>query len=181
VPVRQLSLGQRMRCELIAAFLHQPELLFLDEPTIGLDAVSKLKVRRFIRKRNKETGITVLLTTHDMDDVEAVCSRVLLIGDGRVLMDGSVANLREEAGTARLLRAQLTRVPQQLLLPEGASLLSREELTVTCAFDAALAKPEAVISAFAPYGIQDISIQPPPIEEAVAHLYQRLHLEEGKR
>src|SRR4051794_21587429 len=88
VPVRQLSLGQRMRCDLAAALLHAPEILFLDEPTIGLDAVSKLAVRRFIQQLNQERGVTVILTTHDMDDIESLCSRVLLIADGRLLSDG---------------------------------------------------------------------------------------------
>ena len=88
MPVRQLSLGQRMRCDLAAALIHSPALLYLDEPTIGLDAVSKLAVRDFIRRLNRERGVTVILTTHDMDDIEALCERVLLIGEGRILFDG---------------------------------------------------------------------------------------------
>ena len=83
-PVRQLSLGQKMRCELAASLLHSPKILFLDEPTIGLDAVSKLAVRKFIKQINKEKGVTVLLTTHDMDDIEELCSRVMLIGKGKL-------------------------------------------------------------------------------------------------
>ncbi|MEO1273175.1 MAG: ATP-binding cassette domain-containing protein, partial [Myxococcota bacterium] len=88
VPVRQLSLGQRMRCDLAAALLHGPSLLFLDEPTIGLDAVSKLAVRAFIRELNREHQVTVILTTHDMDDIEALCDRVMVIAGGRILCDG---------------------------------------------------------------------------------------------
>lgn len=88
-PTRQLSLGQRMRCEIAASLLHQPKILFLDEPTIGLDAVSKLAVRDFIRRQNKLHGTTVLLTTHDMQDIEALASRILLIGHGHILMDGT--------------------------------------------------------------------------------------------
>lgn len=97
-PVRTLSLGQRMRCEIAAALLHSPELLFLDEPTIGLDAVSKLKVREFILEENRERGVTVILTTHDMQDIDALCERVLLIGKGRLLLDGSIEELRSMAG-----------------------------------------------------------------------------------
>ncbi len=97
-PARMLSLGQRMRCEIAAALLHGPEVLFLDEPTIGLDAVSKLKVRSFILEQNRLCGTTVLLTTHDMQDIDALCSRVLLIGKGRLLLDGDTALIRSTAG-----------------------------------------------------------------------------------
>ena len=97
-PARMLSLGQRMRCEIAAALLHGPQVLFLDEPTIGLDAVSKLKVRAFILEQNRLCGTTVILTTHDMQDVDALCRRVLLIGKGRLLLDGDTAKIREMAG-----------------------------------------------------------------------------------
>ena len=97
-PVRLLSLGQRMRCEIAASLLHSPDILFLDEPTIGLDAVSKLKVREFIRNENRERKITVILTTHDMQDIDALCHRVLLIGKGQLLLDGSIGEIRAMAG-----------------------------------------------------------------------------------
>ena len=93
-PTRQLSLGQRMRCEIAASLLHNPGILFLDEPTIGLDAVSKLAVRDFVKKRNRDHGTTVILTTHDMQDIEALASRILLIGKGRILMDGGLEEIR---------------------------------------------------------------------------------------
>lgn len=93
-PARQLSLGQRMRCEIAASLLHGPKILFLDEPTIGLDAVSKLAVREFILRQNQEHGTTVILTTHDMQDIEALTSRIILIGKGKVLMDGGLDRLR---------------------------------------------------------------------------------------
>lgn len=92
-PARQLSLGQRMRCEIAASLLHRPKLLFLDEPTIGLDAVSKLAVRKFIRQINQERRTTVILTTHDMQDIEALASRVILIGKGHILLDGSFQDI----------------------------------------------------------------------------------------
>ena len=94
-PTRQLSLGQRMRCELAASLLHNPKILFLDEPTIGLDAVSKLAVRDFIRKRNQLHGTTVLLTTHDMQDIEALSDRIILIGKGEILMDGTLDDIKK--------------------------------------------------------------------------------------
>ncbi len=94
-PTRQLSLGQRMRCEIAASLLHSPKLLFLDEPTIGLDAVSKLAVRDFIRRLNKEHHTTVLLTTHDMQDIEAITDRVILIGKGKILLDGTLEDMKQ--------------------------------------------------------------------------------------
>lgn len=97
-PTRQLSLGQRMRCEIAASLLHAPKLLFLDEPTIGLDAVSKLAVRDFVQRLNKEHGTTVILTTHDMQDLSALAKRIILIGKGRVLMDGTLEDIRVAGG-----------------------------------------------------------------------------------
>ncbi|MBQ1256883.1 MAG: ABC transporter ATP-binding protein [Clostridia bacterium] len=94
-PTRQLSLGQRMRCEIAASLLHEPRILFLDEPTIGLDAVSKIAIREFIREINREKGTTVILTTHDMQDVEALSDRILLIGNGRILMDGTFEDVKK--------------------------------------------------------------------------------------
>lgn len=107
-PARQLSLGQRMRCEIAAALLHRPKLLFLDEPTIGLDAVSKLAVRHFIQEENQLHHTTVLLTTHDMQDIEALASRIILIGKGKVLMDGTFDDLRALDDTGELSLDELT-------------------------------------------------------------------------
>ncbi|WP_420992412.1 ABC transporter ATP-binding protein [Cupriavidus sp. 30B13] len=106
-PVRQLSLGQRMRAEIAAALLHEPDILFLDEPTIGLDAPSKLAVRDFVRRANQERGTTVLLTTHDMHDIEALARRVIVIGHGRVLADCPVDALRAQVVAARRLDEDL--------------------------------------------------------------------------
>lgn len=99
-PTRQLSLGQRMRCEIAASLLHAPRLLFLDEPTIGLDAVSKLAVREFVKRLNREHGTTVILTTHDMQDLSALANRVILIGRGRIVMDGTLEDIKTAGGEA---------------------------------------------------------------------------------
>ena len=108
-PARQLSLGQRMRCEIAASLLHRPRILFLDEPTIGLDAVSKLAVREFILKQNKIFGTTVILTTHDMQDIEALASRIILIGKGRILLDGTLDNNKKGHGDIDRTIAELYR------------------------------------------------------------------------
>lgn len=108
-PARQLSLGQRMRCELAASLLHSPKILFLDEPTIGLDAVSKLAVRDFIRKVNETQGTTVILTTHDMQDIEALASRIILIGKGKILLDGSLEDIQRGGENMDETIAQLYR------------------------------------------------------------------------
>ena len=101
-PTRQLSLGQRMRCELAASLLHSPKILFLDEPTIALDAVSKIAVRGFIKKINKEKNTTIILTTHDMQDIEAITDRILLIGKGEILLDGSFSDLNLKRGNKNI-------------------------------------------------------------------------------
>lgn len=106
-PARQLSLGQRMRCEIAASLLHSPGILFLDEPTIGLDAVSKLAVRDFVKKLNREHGTTVILTTHDMQDIEALASRIILIGKGRILMDGTLEDIKRGDASMDETLAQL--------------------------------------------------------------------------
>lgn len=108
-PTRQLSLGQRMRCEIAASLLHSPEILFLDEPTIGLDAVSKLAVREFILRLNETHKTTVILTTHDMQDIEALTKRIILVGKGRILLDGSLADIKEGNANIDETVAQLYR------------------------------------------------------------------------
>src|SRR5689334_7518276 len=124
-PVRQLSLGQRMRGDLAAALLHDPELLYLDEPTIGLDVVAKARIREFLLTINAERGVTVLLTTHDMDDVETLCPRMVIVDHGRKLYDGSVASIRARFGGERTLVAELDAAAASALprVPDGTPLV----------------------------------------------------------
>ncbi len=120
VPVRQLSLGWRMRCELAASLLHRPDILFLDEPTIGLDAVSKLAVREFLRRLNESRKVTIILTTHDMDDIEALCSRIIVIGAGEIMFDGTVEMLRRRIRNERKLTIDLQTAQYPIsIFPEG--------------------------------------------------------------
>ena len=171
VPVRQLSLGQRMRCDLAAALLHDPALLFLDEPTIGLDAVSKLAVRDFVMRLNRERGTTVILTTHDMDDVEALCSRVMVIGRGRILMDGTVAALRSRVSPERRLVVDLENGCDSIGERE-ARVVRREGRRWHLGYDPARTSTAELISRIAAnHGVRDLFVEDPPIEEIVAELY----------
>ncbi len=175
VPVRQLSLGQRMRCDLAAALLHAPPLIFLDEPTIGLDAVSKLAVRDFIKKLNRERGVTVILTTHDMDDIEALCTRIILIGQGQILSDGTLEDLRRRVSRERWLIVDLVDVNEPVGDPD-AVVIRREEHRVTLGFDPECVSSAALISRItARHAVRDLFVQNPPIEEIIARLYGETH------
>ncbi|WP_395139487.1 ATP-binding cassette domain-containing protein [Armatimonas sp.] len=169
-PVRQLSLGQRMRCELAASLLHRPEILFLDEPTIGLDAISKLAVREFIGRLAHEHGVTVLLTTHDMDDIEALCSRVLVIGNGKILLDGPLEALRQQVTKERWLVIETPK--PDALTSLNLDILRTEGERVTLRFDpekTPVAELIAQLSQSIP--IRDLFVQNPPIEEIIARFY----------
>ncbi len=174
-PVRELSLGQRMRCDIAAALLHAPPLLFLDEPTIGLDVAVKLRIREFILTLNAELGTTVILTTHDLSDVEAVCQRVLLIDQGRLLLDGSVEQLKSRLGGQRRLLIDLPApAPASLTdgLPAEADWLSPVRLALS--FSAEQTSAAALIRAvLARTDVVDLSIEEPSIDEVVARLYER--------
>ena len=171
-PVRQLSLGQRMRCDLAAALLHRPRLLFLDEPTIGLDAPAKLAVRSFIRTLNRERGVTVILTTHDMDDMEALCRRVLLINHGRILSDGPIDRLRAIVGSERLLIVDLEDENAEIR-GDDVRQVSRDGGRVTLAFDPARVSSASLIARIAAeHAIRDLFVENRPIDEVIAELYE---------
>lgn len=175
-PVRQLSLGQKMRCELAASLLHSPKVLFLDEPTIGLDAVSKLAVRDFIKKVNKERGVTVILTTHDMDDIETLCNRVIVIGKGQVLSDGSLTSLRNSVSKDRRLIIDIEDGDNGINI-EGATLVKKDKNRLTIDFDPHIISPAELITTLSTtYNIKDILIENPPIEEIIAKLYGDLNI-----
>jgi ABC-2 type transport system ATP-binding protein len=170
-PVRQLSLGQRMRCDLAASLIHQPDILFLDEPTIGLDAVSKLSLRNFVKRQNHERGTTVLLTTHDMDDIEALCDRLMLINHGTLLMDGKVQDLRS---SARRIVVDFEQIPDLKPAHAALRLYPQAPLTERVEFEVATGIPDFVSSVTADYPVRDLTVEHQPIEEIVADLYRRL-------
>lgn len=169
-PVRQLSLGQRMRGDLAAALVHDPELLVLDEPTIGLDVVSKATVRGFLTRLNAERGTTILLTTHDLGDVERLCRRVMVIDHGRLTYDGSLERLREAIDADRLLIVDLSHAAPPVEV-DGARVVRtdgpRQWLAIPCGVNAA-----AVVAAVADrYEVEDISLREPDIEDVITRLY----------
>jgi ABC-2 type transport system ATP-binding protein len=171
VPVRQLSLGQRMRCDLAASLLHRPRLLYLDEPTIGLDAVSKLAVRDFVRSMNRERQLTVILTTHDMDDIEALCNRVMVINEGRILSDGTLEDLRKTVTTERWLTVDLLDETTNIADPD-AQVIGRDGARVTLRFDPERTPAATLISRItAQYAVRDLFVENPPIEQIIARIY----------
>jgi len=182
-PVRQLSLGQRMRCEIAASLLHSPRILFLDEPTIGLDAVSKITVRQFIKNINKEKKVTVILTTHDMNDIEALAERILLIGRGQILYDGDLAGLRNRFGTNKTITVEFMENDnvnnniqdniQKILETGGISLLSKTPGRATFYIDTKQINVSKVISKLSEkLEILDVTVENPPIEEIIVELYK---------
>jgi ABC-2 type transport system ATP-binding protein len=184
-PVRQLSLGQRMRGDLAAALLHDPELLYLDEPTIGLDVVAKARIREFLLTLNAEQGVTVLLTTHDMDDVETLCPRMVIIDHGRKLYDGTVVNIRERFGGERTLiavmdPAELAVLPRDVRghpllgnLPNGVRLTRTDGPRLWLSFSRdALPAHELVSWLGVRYRLHDVTFQEPEIEDVIRRIYE---------
>lgn len=170
-PVRQLSLGQRMRCEIAAAMLHRPSILFLDEPTIGLDAPSKLAVREFVKTLNRERGVTVILTTHDMHDIEALAERVIVIGNGVILADTSFDSLRAQVLTDRRLFVDFAGEAPALAIP-GVEICHREGNSLELSFDPrAVPAPELIGRLSAEHELLDFHVEQPQIEEVIARFY----------
>jgi len=170
-PVRQLSLGQRMRGELTAAMLHDPEILFLDEPTIGLDVVAKARVREFLAEMNRERGVTVLLTTHDLADIERLCSRLLIIDHGRVIYDGTIERLIQRYGEERTLVVDLEE-PAPPLEIEGARVVRVDGPRQWLRFrrdDVTAAQLTAAVASQAP--LVDLAVEEPDIEDVVRRIY----------
>ncbi|MEU6479008.1 ATP-binding cassette domain-containing protein [Streptomyces sp. NPDC047017] len=170
VPVRQLSLGQRMRGDIAAALLHDPEVLYLDEPTIGLDVVSKAKVRGFLRDLNTERGTTVLLTTHDLQDIEQLCSRVMVIDHGRLMYDGPLAGLHGVGESERTLVVDLEHELPPIEVP-SARVVRVEGPRQWLAFPAGRSAAPLVARIAQEYPLVDLSVREPDIEAVIAKMY----------
>jgi len=177
-PVRKLSLGQRMRCELVASLLHNPSILFLDEPTIGLDIMVKTEIREFLQKINRENGTTILLTTHDLQDIEALCSRVVMLDDGRIIYDGGLDELKSRWSKGREIHFQFGTQPQlEALQPLTADLTgvswSIHEMTATMWLPHAINVSDALARVVGGGAdIRDIKIVETNTDEIVREIYQ---------
>jgi ABC-2 type transport system ATP-binding protein len=172
IPVRQLSLGQRMRGDIAAALLHDPEILYLDEPTIGLDVVSKGRLREFLRQVNAERQVTLLLTTHDLQDIEQLCSRVMVIDHGSLVYDGSLVGLHNGASATRTLVVDLVDETGRIDVP-GATVAWVEGPRQWLSFPADASAAPIVAAVAAAYDVADLSILEPAIEDVIRELYLR--------
>ena len=171
-PVRQLSLGQRMRGDIAAALLHDPEILYLDEPTIGLDVVSKGRLREFLRRINQERQTTLLLTTHDLQDIEQLCNRVMVIDHGSLVYDGSLPGLHAHGGSTRTLVVDLVDEAAPIDVP-GATVARVEGPRQWLSFPADASAAPVVAAVAASYDVADLSINEPDIEDVIREIYSR--------
>ena len=176
-PVRQMSLGEKMRCELAAAFLHNPRVVFLDEPTIGLDVAVKSRIREFIKEMNRQRGTTVILTTHDMQDIEEICTRVIMIDSGQILYDGDLPSVKQRFGYQRSIQFEIADA-SNFQLPSflHPSVLADmdDDGRIQVVFDARETNAAEIIQAImASHTVQDLTIREPSIESIVKQIYER--------
>ncbi len=171
--VRQLSLGQRMRAEIVMSLLHDPKILFLDEPTIGLDVVAKDAVRRFLAEINRQRGVTIILTTHDLQDIESICPRLVMVDHARLIFDGELRSLRAALGSSRRLTLEFASDPGQLHLTT-ASLISDEGSRKTYLIEREDVSLVRILSEIgSDRGLKDVALHEPDIEEVIRTFYQR--------
>ena len=178
-PVRSLSLGQRMRADICAALLHDPAILFLDEPTIGLDVVAKERIRQFITHVNRDRGTTIILTTHDLSDVEKLCQRVMIIDQGKLLFDGQLSTLNERFGGKRELVLDLAEDVETIAV-DGAQVVDRKGTRVTYRFERSVITASELIGRLSEhYPIRDLSVREPQIEDTIRRIYEERLLASG--
>jgi ABC-2 type transport system ATP-binding protein len=172
-PVRKLSLGQRMRAEIAASLLHEPKVLFLDEPTIGLDVVARQELRDLIREWNRDNGVTVFLTSHDAGDIEGVAKRAIVINHGRVVLDDSVASMRRRYLGSKVLKVRFHARPTPIDLA-GVTLVKAAEYALKLEVDTRVVPIERVMTEVLRAGpVADIAVEDPPLDEVIAHIYSR--------
>ncbi len=172
-PVRKLSLGQRMRCEVAASLLHRPKLLLLDEPSIGLDVVAKGRIRDAIREMARLENVGVLLTSHDAGDLEALCKRVIIINHGQIVYEDKVSNLKRRFLTSKLVEVRYAEQVSKSFRVEGADVLKIGTYGVKLRFDTRATPVEKVLAHLTEAGsVADITISDPPLEEVIANIYQ---------
>jgi ABC-2 type transport system ATP-binding protein len=177
-PVRRLSLGERMRCEIAAALLHGPEVVFLDEPTIGLDVIARQRIRELIRELNREEGTTVFLTSHDAGDVEQVCRRAIVVNHGRIVCDASIAQLKRDFLRTRVVQLTFAE-PTPGVEVAGAIVRQTDPHRATLEVDLDRTPIEGVIAAVvARYPVEDIAVAEPPMEQIIASMYGQRRVEE---
>lgn len=171
-PVRKLSLGQRIRCEIAASLLHGPEILFLDEPSIGLDVVVKQRIRDLIGRINEEEGVTIFLTSHDAGDIEKICRRAMVINHGTIVWDGTVKEMKYSLLNKRVVDVKMDG-PAQIEM-DGVTILKRKAYSLKIEVDLGVASTEDVIARLMHQSaIQDITITSTPMEEVISHIYGR--------
>jgi ABC-2 type transport system ATP-binding protein len=171
-PVRELSLGERMKMELIAALLHQPRLLLLDEPTIGLDVVAQVTIQKCLREYNTVRGVTILLTSHYMRDVEALCKRVLVITHGKLVYDGSLAGIAERFGNEKLVKLQFEGSDAPAELGEFGEVTNREGPVVDLKVERHRVA-EVLAAILDRYTVADVSIHDPPLDQTIAKVFEQ--------
>ena len=176
IPTRQLSLGQRMRCEIASALLHNPKILFLDEPTIGLDAVSKLSLRKCIKQINEKTNVTIILTTHDMQDIEALTERIILIGKGKILYDGSLDEIKNKYNKNRKMNIKFKYTEQKIDLPNAKILDQTEESASIILKHNDESIPDILNKLTSQVEVVDMNIEEMSTDDIIAKLYNELKI-----
>ncbi|MBW3015502.1 ATP-binding cassette domain-containing protein [Candidatus Woesearchaeota archaeon] len=172
-PVRKLSLGQRMRAELVASLLHKPEILFLDEPTIGLDIVAKKNLRNIIKKLNEEEGLTIILTSHDMEDIEKICKKLVVINRGRLIYKGKLSEVKRRFMGEKLLRIRFEEKLVKKFKHRGLQVLKQGEFGVKAKVDTTKYPIKKVLrELMEKYNIEDILVADPPIEEIIENIFK---------
>lgn len=172
-PVRKLSLGQRMRCELVASLLHNPEVIFLDEPTIGLDIIAKKKIRMHLKKLNEEEGTTIILTSHDLEDIERICKRVVIINKGQIVLDGEMEKIKKFMRN-KIVELYFEEKIESLRIPAGVKVISKNPFKVVLEVNTDKIKIVKLLEIIlSKYEIADLVIREVPIEEIIEDIYKK--------